>query len=150
MSRLMSDGDKLLEQLCVDTGALAAWVRDSASPRIWWKSPARPDAVTEATLDNLYHFALDENLHRPVRKGFKMRLCREEQAPYGFAYSFADIYLLVLAFSAPFERFVVEPRLRKMLLVLEKMIPLLPTIDGPGQTRSHEKTLFQIKPGQAE
>ena len=141
MSRLFADGDKILDQLCDDSAALGAWVRDSASPGIWWQSSLSRKGVAEATLQNLYQLALDENMRKPLRRGFKMRLCREQSPPYGFAFSFADIYLLLLAFSEPFSRFVVEPRLRRTLPVLEKMIPLLPTIDGPGRGRSRDKTL---------
>lgn len=144
MSRAFVDGDLLLDQLCEDTGGLGAWVRDSSSPRKWWMSCDAHQPVVEATLENLFALALAHNQQQPLRRGHKLRLCREQDPPFGLMFSFSDIYIVVLAFSQPFSRFVVEPRLRRTLPALEKLLGLLPPVDGGRGRPKNEQNLRAV------
>jgi len=74
--------------------------------------------------------ALAELTEQPLRAGARLRLCLLESPPYGLVFSFAGIYLLLVAFEAPFNRFQVEPQLRRALPVLTQLVSRLPPLDG--------------------
>lgn len=132
MARAVDRGNAVLQGLCDATGANAARVRDTASPAVWWQSPVQVDAVLDASLDNLLEIALDTLPDRGLREGGLLRLCHNAQAPFGLAFSFAGIYVILLIFEEGFNRFQIEPQLRRALPVLEQLVPgLPPTNDAP-------------------
>ncbi len=132
MSRVIEHGNAILDSLCEATGALGALVRDASSPAQWWQSRHVHRPVTRASLDNLYDLALAEAAAHPLREGGLLRLIRQDEAPCGLGFSFAGIYLLLVVFEEPFNRFAIEPQARRALPLLERLVPRLPPIDDGG------------------
>ncbi|MFH1811714.1 MAG: hypothetical protein ABIJ09_23445 [Pseudomonadota bacterium] len=143
MPRVAQHGNSILTSLCTSAGALAACVRDESSPMTWWQSRGGRRVLCQAALDHLLEEALVEISDKPLRSGQRLRLCRDDTPPFGFAYSFAGIYIALVVFDAPFNRFIAEPHLRLALPLLERLVPRLPPLDddrtgveGTGRARS--------------
>lgn len=129
MSRVIEHGNAILDSVVEATGATAAVVRDESSPMTWWSS-GPVEGVTGAVLDNLLALGKAHLGDRPLKAGARLRLVRLDEAPFGLAFSFSGVYVLLAAFAAPFNRFVVEPHVRQALPLLEQLVPRLPPLDG--------------------
>lgn len=140
MSRIHERGNGLLEGLCQATGARAALVCDESSPAVWWWAGPVDAPRHRAALENLVGEARLALGDRLLRAGARLRLCRDQEPPLGFVYSFAGIYMLVVSFEAAFNRFAVEPHLRRLLPILEQLVPHLPPHDEGRRARPRARS----------
>ena len=126
MSRVEIEGNALLKGLCRELRARAALVRDNSSPVIWWRSGALARPATAEQLAQLWQAAESALAGAELQRGARLRLCRDREPPFGFVFSFADIYLLLVACPDAFNRFAAEPHVRRVLALLEQLVPRLP------------------------
>jgi len=126
MQRVVAEGNALLKSLRQALAARGALVKDTSSPVVWWRSgpiqrPAVADQLT--ALWQSAEAALEGGL---LHRGGRLRLCRHREPPFGFVFSFSSIYLLLVASPAPFNRFAAEPHVRRVVKLLEQLVPRLP------------------------
>ncbi|MBN2361585.1 MAG: hypothetical protein JXR83_19185 [Deltaproteobacteria bacterium] len=126
MQRAVAEGNAILTSLCRQLGARAALVKDTASPVVWWRSgPIQRPAVADQ-LTELWQKAEIELAGGLLRRGARLRVCRYREQPFGFVFSFAGIYLLLVACPSEFNRFAAEPHVRRATALLEQLVPRLP------------------------
>lgn len=135
MPRVHQHGNSILTSLCTATGAIAASVRDESSPVVWWQSRGSRTALARAALDNLFDELRPLLDDKPLRRGHRLRLCRDAEPPFGLAASLAGIYIALVVFDAPFNRFAAEPHLRRALPLLEGLVARLPPLDDDRAAR---------------
>lgn len=140
-----------LKALCVRAGAVNALVIDANSPVVWGAARTRglgdewpvvggeveePDEPVEhrvADVDVASRAALEivrslEDL-ATLRRGKHIRhVEREGKGPH-IAHSFAGIYLLVLAYAAPFDELRAERAIAESLPRIEQLVLALPPLD---------------------
>lgn len=143
-----------LKALCVRAGAVNALVIDANSPVVWGAARTRglgdewpvagaeledPDEPGESTrigdVDVASRAALEivrglEDL-ATLRKGKHVRHVEAEGKGPFIAHSFAGIYLLVLAYAAPFDELRAERAIGESLPRIEQLVLALPPLDPP-------------------
>jgi hypothetical protein len=148
-ARLLRDE---LKALCARAGAVNALVIDANSPVVWGAARARglgdewpvvggeleePEEATEADRlgqeDVASRAALEivrglEDLTN-LRKGKHVRHVEREGKGPLIAHSFAGIYLLVLAYAAPFDELRAERAIAESLPRIEQLVLALPPLD---------------------
>ena len=126
MHKVVAEGNALLKSLCRTLGARGAVVKDTSSPVVWWRSGQVQQAAVADQLATLWQEAEAALAGGLLHRGGKLRLCRPSEPPCGFVFSFSSIYLLLIACPEPFNRFAAEPAVRRVVKLLEQLVPRLP------------------------
>lgn len=126
MHKAVAEGNALLKSLCQALAARGAVVKDTSSPVVWWRSGQVQRPAVADQLTALWQAADAELAGGLLHRGGRLRLCRPSEPPFGFVFSFSSIYLLLIACPAPFNRFAAEPHVRRVVKLLEQLVPRLP------------------------